>query len=235
MRAGDDLTAESLAAIAGDRELQSHPVVLSTAVTAAEWAGSGAPHRAVVVAHHQIAPRGHAGRSWRVTPGEGLSFAVVLRPQIASDREGWLYIVALAALADACGADATIEWPDEVHRDGAMAAAVSLDIRLGGLEIKWAVLNVLVADAQPPRGELLGSILEAIDARLASSPQAVLDDVGPRCATIGRDVRMRLLGGQTRLRGTGVEIAADGALVLDVGAGSRVPVRPQDVSTIEAA
>lgn len=235
MKAGDDLAAAALAAIVGDRELQTHPVVLSTAVTAAEWAGAGAPDGAVVVAHQQIAPRGHAGRSWKVTPGEGLSFALVLRPQIASDREGWLYVVALAALADACGAGATVEWPDEVHRDGAMAAAVSLDIRLGGLGIKWAVLNVLVAAAQPPRGELLGSILGAIDARLAGSPRAVLDDVGPRCATIGRDVRMRLLGGQTRLQGTAVEIAEDGSLVLDVGEGSRVPVRPQDVSTIEAA
>lgn len=230
---GEDLSAESLAAVVGERGLQSHPVLLSTAVTAAQWARAGAPDGSLVVADHQIAPRGRAGRPWKVTPGHGLSFALVLRPQLETEREGWLYAVVLTALADACGEGVTIQWPDEVQREGATAAAVGIEVRLGGLTVKWAVVNFLVADAEPPRGELLGSILQALDARLASSPRSVLDDYGALCRTIGRDVRVRLLGGTTRIEGRALEVFEDGALVLETGEGRRVPVRPQDISSLE--
>lgn len=233
MTAADDLGAQALAAVLGARPVQSHPVLLSTAVTAADWARAGAPDGAVVVADQQIAPRGRAGRPWTVTPGQGLAFALVMRPQLPAAREGWLYTVALAALADVCGQAATIEWPDEIHREDALAAVVGIDVQLGAQGVKWAVINVLLKEAQPPRGELLGAVLQAIDARLAATPGAVLGAYGARCRTIGRAVRVRLLGGTTRLQGRAVELLDDGALVLDVGAERRVPVRPQDVSSIQ--
>lgn len=233
VKPGDDLAAESLAAVVGDRPVQSHPVLLSTAVTAAEWARAGAPDGAVVLADYQIAPRGRAGRPWKVTPGHGLAFSLVLRPQLASDREGWLYAVVLAALADVCGDGVRIEWPDEIHRQGVMAAMVGIDVRLGGPTVKWAVVNLLIPDAQPPRGELLGSVLQAIHTRLASTQRAVLDDYASLCSTIDSNVRVRVLGGTTRLQGKAVEVLDDGSLVLEIGEERRVPVRPQDISSIE--
>ena len=233
MKPGADLAAQPLAELLGERPFESHPVLLSTAVTAADWARSGAPHGAVVVADYQIAPRGRAGQPWKVTPGQGLSFALVLRPQVESTREGWLYVAVLAGLADACGDGVTIHWPDEVRRDGARVAAVGLEIKLGGLTVKWAVANILIADAQPPRGELLRSILEAIDARLPSPTRAVLDDYEPLCRTIGRDVRIRLLGASSRIQGRAAGILDDGALVVETEEGREVPVRPQDVNSIE--
>ena len=203
-------------------------------MTAADWARAGAPDGAVVLADHQISPRGRAGRPWKVTPGHGLAFALVLRPQLASEREGWLYAVMLVALADVvCGDGVTIEWPDEIHRRGVLAAMVGMDVRLGGLMLEWAVVNVLIPDAQPPRAELLGSVLQAIDARLASTPRAVLDDYASLCSTIGRNVRVRLLGGAARLQGRAVELLDDGSLVLETVGERRVPVRPQDISSIE--
>lgn len=232
---GDDLAVEALAPIVGDRPLQSHPVLLSTAVTAASWAGAGAPDGAVVVADYQIAARGRAGRPWKVTPGQGLGFALVLRPRLGPEREGWLYTVALAALADACGAGVTIEWPDEIHRQDVMAAAVGIDARLGRQGIEWAVVNLLIAEAEPPRGQLLGSVLQAIDARLASTASAVLDDYGPLCRTVGRSLRVRLLGGAGTLRGRAVETLADGALVLETTEGRRIAVRPQDIGSLQDA
>lgn len=233
MKPGDDLSAESLLAIVGDRSVQSHRVLLSAAVSAADWARAGAPHGAAVVTDHQIAPRGRAGRPWSVTPGRDLAFALVLRPALQSEREGWLYPVVVTALADACAGELTIEWPDEIQRARAMAAAVGIEVRLGGPTIKWAVVNVLIRDAEPPRGPLLGSVLQAIDARLAAAPAAVLADYVPLCRTIGRDVRVRLLGGATRLQGRALEVLDDGALVIEAEGGRRVPVRPQDISSIE--
>ena len=233
MSSGGDLAVQSLAAVLGDRQVQSHPVLLSTAVSAAEWARAGAPRGSVVVADYQIAPRGRAGQPWKITPGESLGFALVLRPKLEADREGWLYVVVLTALADVCGDGASIQWPDEIHRDGDLLAGVGMEVRLGGMGVKWAVANVLIRGAQPPRGELLGSVLDAIDARLASAPRAVLEDYDPLCRTIGRDVRIRLLGGATRLQGKAIEVLDDGALVLETDDGRFVPVRPQDIASID--
>jgi len=230
---GGDLAAQSLAAVLGDRQVQSHPVLLSTAVSAAEWARAGAPRGSVVVADYQIAPRGRAGQPWKITPGESLGFALVLRPKLEADREGWLYAVVLTALADVCGDGARIQWPDEIHRDGDLLAGVGMEVRLGGMGVKWAVANLLIREAQPPRGELLKSVLEAIDTRLAGDPRAVLQDYDPRCRTIGRDVRIRLLGGATRLQGKAIEVLDDGALVLETDDGRFVPVRPQDIASID--
>ena len=233
MTPGDDLAEEVLAPLLGDRRVQSHPVLLSAALTAAEWVGSGAPHGALVVADQQISPRGRAGRPWKVTPGHSLAFALILHPELASEREGWLYIAVLAALADVCGDGARIEWPDEIHRDGEVVAMAGVEVKLGGPTVKWSVVSVLIADAQPPRGELLRSVLEAIDARLASPPQAILHDYLPLCSTLGRSVRARLLGGTARLEGVAVDVLDDGSLVLDAGQDRRGGLRPQDISLLE--
>lgn len=235
MGTADDLAPEALQPLLGGRALQSAPVVLSTASSAAQWAGTGAPDGAVVVADYQIAPRGRAGRPWRVSPGLGLGFALVMRPQLEAAREGYLYTMVMAALADVCGPGVSIEWPDEVHRDGTMAAAAGIEIRLGARGVKWAVVNFLLPDATPPRGDLLHAVVEAVDARRTAQSGAVVGDYDKICATIGRKVRARLLGGTSRLEGTALGTIDDGSIVLETEAGRRVPVRPQDISSIAEA
>jgi BirA family transcriptional regulator, biotin operon repressor / biotin---[acetyl-CoA-carboxylase] ligase len=235
MKPGDDLTAEALEPLLGERALRSHRVLLSTASSAAEWAGSGAPDGAVVVADSQISPRGRAGRPWRVAPGRGLGFALVLRPQLVADREGWLYTVVLTALADVCGDGVTIEWPDEVRRGGEMVAGAGIDVRLGARGVKWAVVNMLLPDAEPPRGELLAATVGTIEKRLVSPADAVLEDYTRRCSTLGRSVQVRLLGGTMRFEGTATSTQEEGALVLETSDGRMLPIRPQDVRTIAGA
>jgi len=232
VESGDDLTAEALAALLGEREVQSHAVLLSAASHASEWAAADAPDGAVVVAGHQIAARGRAGAPWNVVPGRGLGFALVLRPQLEAEREGFLYTIVLTALADVCGPDVAIEWPDEVHSSAGRVAATGIDIRLGREGVKTAVVNVMLPDAQAPRGALLRDVLRAIDERRGASADAVLEDHRRICATLGRHVYVQLLGGRSRLEGTAVETLADGALVIETTAGRRVPVRPQDISSI---
>ena len=236
MKSGDDLTAEALEAVIPGRALRSYPALLRTGSVATDWAAAGAPDGAVVIADYQVAPRGRAYRAWNVTPGRGLGFSLVMRPRLEAQREDWLYTVMVTALADVCGSEATIEWPDEVRREGAMAAAVGVTVRLGAQGVKWAVVDLLVADAEPPRGELLAAVLRAIDARQASAPSAVLADHDRRCATIGRRLRVRLLGGTgPSVEGKAVATLEDGALLLETSEGERGPVRPQDVRSIEQA
>jgi BirA family transcriptional regulator, biotin operon repressor / biotin---[acetyl-CoA-carboxylase] ligase len=236
MELSGDLSAEALESLLPDRPLQYYPTLLSTGVSAIAWANSGAPDGAVVVADYQVSPRGRADRPWKLTPGRGLGFSLVMHPELPAAREGWLYTVVLTALADVYGDGATIEWPDEVHVDGEVAAAVGIRARLGAQGIKWAVIDLLMPNAEPPRGELLGNVLKAIDARRAGAESEILEDYGRRCETMGRSLRMRLLGGTgPKMEGTAVRTLEDGAIVLETPQGAETPVRPQDIRDVVQA
>jgi BirA family biotin operon repressor/biotin-[acetyl-CoA-carboxylase] ligase len=230
--AGDDLTTEALEPMLGERALQCHPVLLSIASHASDWAAAGAPDGAVVVAGSQVAARGRAGTRWSMQPGRGLTFALVLRPKMAAAKEGFLYTLVLAALADVLGPGVKIEWPDEVYRGDTMVAATGIEVRLGAEGVKSAAINVLLPEAEPPRGELLARVVHAIEARVDGSHDQALEDHRRLCATIGRTVRGQLLGGQARFEGTAIDTLEDGALVIAAGGGRRLPVRPQDVGVL---
>ena len=53
----------------------------STNEAASEWAAQGAPNLALVIADEQTAGRGRSGRRWFTSPGAGLAFSVILRPE----------------------------------------------------------------------------------------------------------------------------------------------------------
>lgn len=236
MNLSSDLTPEALATVTGTRALRSYAALVSTGSAAYDWAGSGAPDGSVVLAGYQLSPRGHAGRSWSVDPERGLGFSLVMRPRLDAEREGWLYTVVLTALAEVCGEESTIEWPDEVRREGATVALAGIKTRLGEQSVEWAVVDVLIPGAEPPRGDLLGAVLAAIEARRAEAPDAVIDAYARRCSTIGRQVRMRFVAGTgPRVQGRAVGTLDDGALLLELEGGRRAPVRPQDVRGIEDA
>ena len=162
MPTATDLSLEALAGALPGRPLRSYPALLSTEADALAWARAGAPAGAVVVSDYQASPRGRAGWPWEVRPGAGLGFSVVLRPNLAARREGWLYTIATSGLADALGDDATIEWPDEVTIAGRRAGAVGVQVEQREHGLAWAVVSVLVVEATPPRGELLARVVEAI-------------------------------------------------------------------------
>lgn len=219
-------------ALAG-RPFRFYPALLSTEADARAWARAGAPHGAVVAAGYQASPRGRAGLEWEV--GDGLAFSLVLRPspRLPAAREGWLYIAALSGLADALGGDVRLEWPDEVRLAGASAGAIGVHVELGPLGVDWAVANILARTAEPA---VVPRIVEAIEARLAEPTAVVLAAYLRRCATIGRDVRARLIPlGPAGPEATGKAVGAsvDGALVLETTDGRRLRVLPQSLGRLE--
>ncbi|MFW2513910.1 biotin--[acetyl-CoA-carboxylase] ligase [Demequina sp. SO4-13] len=121
----EPLTTEHLAGIVGPtRQLSRLDVVASspstnTALLRAvgespeEW-----PHLSGIVADHQTAGRGRAGRTWATPQGAALTVSLVLRPQaIAPAALGWApLVVGLAtvrALRD-LGVGAALKWPNDV-------------------------------------------------------------------------------------------------------------------------
>ncbi|SNR81765.1 biotin--[acetyl-CoA-carboxylase] ligase [Blastococcus mobilis] len=238
-----DLAADELAPALGDRPFRTYPALLSTEPEAMAWARSGAPAGAVVVADYQASPRGRGGWPWQVRAGRGLGFSMVLRPELPPEREGWLYVVVSVALADALADardDAGFDWPETVTTaDGAtVLARIGVFVQLGPARIDWGVATVLVEDAGPPRGPLLARLAAAVETRLAEPVDAVLAAYRPRCRTVGRSVRARMIPlgpGGPAVVGEAVGVLADGALVLLTPRGNRVAVRPPNLGVLEPA
>jgi BirA family biotin operon repressor/biotin-[acetyl-CoA-carboxylase] ligase len=125
-------------------------------------ARAGAPEGQIVVAERQNAGRGRLGRQWQAPARAGLTFSVLLRPDVPSARLGWLPLLAGVALAEAVGrvamVEAVLKWPNDmlVRRDGVEAKCAGLLAEAVANGRTGIVLGVGVnvsqrADELPPR------------------------------------------------------------------------------------
>lgn len=228
------------AAALGGREVRWFPALVSSEAEALAWARRGAPDGAVVVADYQIAARGRAGEPWSTEPGSDLGFSVVTRPGLPSAREGWLYVVAAAAVAAAAGKDPAIRWPDVIELAGgsrATVAVTAVDEPTVGGGMAAAVVSFLVTGAggERERERLMVALVAAFDELLSSPSEMVLSTYRPGCTTLGEQVLVELMpvgpAGE-RFDGTAVDVRADGSLVLERAGGARICVLAQHVGRI---
>lgn len=243
MELSDDLGRAVVERALPGRPVRSYPALLSTEAEASAWARAGAPTGSVVTAGYQVSPRGRGGVPWKVEPGRGLVFSMVLRPDLRSEREGWPYLTVSLALGDVlAGAPgregrAVLHWPDRVEAPGgAPLGAVAITTRLGPACTEWVVATVLLEHAAPPRTALLAAVVEAVERRTTQDVAQVVTDYRAHCATLGEHVLARMIplgpAGPT-VRGTAVDVLDDGALVLLTERGHRVAVRPQNLGVLE--
>ena len=99
---------------------------------------AGEPEGIVLVADHQTAGRGRAGRRWTAPPEAGLLLTVLLRPPAAA-VDLCTTAVALAAtdaLEQVAGVDARLKWPNDLVFPGDGSVA---DRKLAGIlaEADW--------------------------------------------------------------------------------------------------
>ncbi|WP_019134910.1 biotin--[acetyl-CoA-carboxylase] ligase [Cellulomonas massiliensis] len=76
------------------------------------------PDRSVLVADHQVAGRGRAGRTWETPAGTALTCTFVLRAPPGGRSLGWLPLVAglgaVHALRATAGVAAALKWPNDL-------------------------------------------------------------------------------------------------------------------------
>lgn len=98
-------------------------VVVTTPSTSADLVAAlgrepGAwPDASVLVADHQSAGRGRAGRAWVTPAGAALTASWVLRPTVPVERLGWVPLLGGLAVVRALaglGARAAVKWPNDV-------------------------------------------------------------------------------------------------------------------------
>lgn len=214
---------------------------------------------AVVLAETQTAGRGRAGRSWVSPPDVSLYFTLLMQPEPAALRS-LAYLAPLAAalaveeISAAAGRElrADLKWPNDVLIDGKKVAGALIETtehegRL--LALIGVGINVnLDVEAYPEIVAIATSVKQALGFAVEREELLALfcnhfeslyeaakgGDKAPfaawrdRLVTLGSAVVAS--GAGTRVEGIAVDVAEDGALVIERAGGERVSVEAGDVT-----
>ncbi len=165
-----------------DWRLEEVDTVPSTSDVVASRAAAGETAGLAVLARHQSAARGRAGRDW-VSPAGNLALSVLLRPGgTAADAAQWSLLVGVA-VADALGPRVppphllTLKWPNDLLLDGAKLAGILIETTL---DLAGAVDAMVIG---------IGANL-AVAPALPDRPTACLASIGPPPAPsdVARDI-----------------------------------------------
>jgi BirA family biotin operon repressor/biotin-[acetyl-CoA-carboxylase] ligase len=170
--------------------------VTSTSSLAVEAAQRGA-RNGVWVADEQTAGRGRGGHSWHSTAGEGLYVSALVTPRLPMTMALKISLAtglaAQAAIAETCGVDPDIRWPNDLILDGKKCGGILVETAVAPAEqeapamLRYAVIGVginlnhaafpaelewLATSLRIERGEpvsreaLLAALLRALDEQI---------------------------------------------------------------------
>ncbi|WP_456152534.1 biotin--[acetyl-CoA-carboxylase] ligase [Microbispora rosea] len=200
---------------------------------------------AVLVAESQFAGRGRLGRPWTAPPRSGLTFSMLLRPEVPLARQGWLALLVGLAAASAvrriAEIDVRLKWPNDLmvgerklagilaeRVDRMVVVGMGLNVSLRPEELpvdratSLAVENAACTDRDP----LLRAILREVESHYRDwkAADGDPDASGLRAAylawssTVGQEVRVELPGERV-LTGLATGVDASGHLVVRAGDG----------------
>ncbi len=177
------------------------------------------PVGSIVVARHQDAGRGRAGKRWEAPSGTALLVSYVLRPNPL------LSLAAGVAAAEACGAEVSLKWPNDLLVDGRKLGGILVEASAAkavcGIGINLTSAPEGAAMLGRPGDEVLARLTERLGFWCTAPPEAVLDRWRELSATLGRRVRVDLPG--QAFEGLAEDIGTGGELIVDgrpVSAGS---------------
>lgn len=148
------------------RWLGSHRIELvecgSTNDEAARLARAGTRHGTVVIAQTQRAGRGREGRVWQSPEGLGLYLSAIVRPPLPLAMVPAMTLaigVAVCDAARACGAAATLKWPNDVLVRGKKLAGVLVEAQSQGTRLEAVIVGIGVNLAGALPAEVAGTAI----------------------------------------------------------------------------
>ncbi len=222
----------------------------STMDLARSAAAEGAPHGALILTESQTAGRGRRGRGFFSPPGGSLYFTLVLRP--SRDAYGRLPLAVPLAVCRACaheGVDARIKWPNDIWVGERKLCGMLIDGETGpgGLTAYAGIgINVNADPTADPalrdsatslsrelgrevgRESLLARICDQLEATIDASERDLVDAYRAVSLVLGRLVTVEEAEGAYEARA--LDIAPDGALIVERDGGERLTVLAADVS-----
>jgi BirA family biotin operon repressor/biotin-[acetyl-CoA-carboxylase] ligase len=233
--------------------LQLAETTSTSSVLSAE-AARGAVEGMVVLANYQSEGRGRFDRRWEAPPGTSLLFSVLLRPSLAElpVKKRHLAVACISlALVDGvravAGVALSLKWPNDLvvalpdQPDRKVAGILAETVASGGIvvgvgvNVAWAPEGLAatcletLAGQSVDRWEVLVTSLLALD-RLYGHWDDVARRYREACATVGREVEVKLSGRAADLHGTAVGLNDDGHLLVRTNTGEVVAVAAGDVT-----
>jgi BirA family transcriptional regulator, biotin operon repressor / biotin---[acetyl-CoA-carboxylase] ligase len=250
-----ELDRVSAALVPGEMRWSLHyePACESTQDLARAAAAGGAPEGWVIVTDQQRSGRGRHGRRWVAPKETGLLFSVILQPPV--DVIPLLPLLAGVAVVGGIelqtGAVAELKWPNDVllHQD--KLAGILLERPAGPAVILGVGLNVNVLKEDLPPGAT--SLALALGHTLDREPMlaAILNDFGnayeradregigwivpawrSRSSMLGRPVSFERDG--QLIHGIADDLGEDGALLVRLQDGTRIPVVAGEVQFVRS-
>lgn len=218
----------------------------STNADLAEAARAGAASGLALVAGHQTGGRGRLGRVWEAPPGTSLAISVLLRPPTDVPTVRWLWLPLLAGLAvadalvEVAEVPAEVKWPNDVLVNGAKICGILAERVAAGGDPAVVIgmgINTSLSAEQLPVPTATSLALAGVDVPDEEVIAAVLGSLGRwysrwlageefagtasrRCATIGRQVRVEVSGGES-VTGEAVGMDAAGRLLVRSAEGTQ--------------
>jgi BirA family biotin operon repressor/biotin-[acetyl-CoA-carboxylase] ligase len=106
----------------------------------------------LLVAEHQTAGRGRAGRSWLSAPGHSLTFSLAWKFDGGLHRLTGLPLAVGTALAETLGRlgqPVQLKWPNDVLKDGDKLAGILVETAAASDGAVWAVIGIGLNLAMP--------------------------------------------------------------------------------------
>jgi BirA family biotin operon repressor/biotin-[acetyl-CoA-carboxylase] ligase len=106
----------------------------------------------LLIAEHQTAGRGRAGRSWLSAPGDSLTFSLAWRfPQGLRGLTGLPLAVgvALAETLGRLGQPVQLKWPNDLLKDGDKLAGILVETQAASDGAAWAIIGIGVNLVMP--------------------------------------------------------------------------------------
>lgn len=230
----------------------------STNTRAKLEAEAGAAHGTVIAADRQTAGRGRRGRTWNSPAGTNLSFSLILKPEFSPNQASMLTLVmahsVARAVAQMCGVEAGIKWPNDIVVNGKKVCGILTEMSAEPDYIHYVVIGAGInvkEQAFPPelldkatclerecghfvgRGALLARIMELFEEDYAlflktGDCSGFLDSYNALLVNRGKEVCVMEPKGE--YRGTALGIKDSGELLVRTEDGSIQEVYAGEVS-----
>jgi BirA family biotin operon repressor/biotin-[acetyl-CoA-carboxylase] ligase len=229
----------------------------STNNYAKELAAREAPEGTVVIAETQTGGRGRLGREWDSPPGVGLYVSVVLRPLLPPIELPQITLITAVAVVRTVrrvtGMAPAIKWPNDLLVNGKKLGGILTEMETESDRIRHVVvglgLNVNNQKFPPELAKTAISLAQAVGSTfsrldllkawleefedlyerfLNQGFSEILAEWKRHTITLGRPVTVRQ--GPREISGQAVDVAPDGALLIQIPGGEMVRVTSGEIA-----
>ncbi len=222
----------------------------STNDRARELAERGAPHGTLVSADLQSGGRGRQGRQWVAPARSAALISLIIR-----EPPALLPLIAAVAVAEACGPQAKIKWPNDILLSGddgrigkvagilcearaqqgwaVVGIGVNVALRLDQLPDELRSTAATLGLTSDDREAVIAELVEALQRCLLLAPAELLGRWQARDALRGQQISWQDASGEAS--GVAQGVNSEGALIVETSSGQRLKLNAGEVHLTTAS